>query len=186
MPTQNNTTQNTTMKRFSRFQATSLKPVGQVLRPVIKSVLPQTSVVFQQVFELWPDIVHGTEAMGTIPEKLVFARKEQKGGCLHLWVQTSAQAMELTYNKKTLLYRLNSFFGYSLVGDIKVTAHPGKGKKAPANPIKVKQGRGVSCQSLDKILGGISNPSLKEVLGELGGCLDAETIETTQKGETDA
>jgi hypothetical protein len=65
-------------------------------------------------------------------------------------------------------------------------AHPTKTKKDLPNPVKVNPARGIPCQSLDKTLAGISNPALKEVLGELGGFLDAQTIETKDKGETDA
>jgi hypothetical protein len=180
--------QNTMSKNSDRTSGFGLKPVAQLLRPVIKKVLPQKSVIFQQIFEIWPDIVNGTEAKGTIPEKLTFKMKEQKDGCLSIWAKSGSQATEISYNKSALIHRINSLFGFALVGDIKVMAHPTKTlvKTGPATPAKALKARGVSCQSLDKILGEISNPSLKAALGELGGFLDGETIETNNKGEDNA
>jgi len=179
--------ENTTLKKPARFGSSSLRSVSQLVRPLIKQALPQKSVIFQQIFDLWPEIVAGTECKNTIPEKLTFTKNQQKDGCLAIWAQSSAQATEISYNKKGLIHRVNGVFGYALLADIKVTAHPGKGLKPRATPAKVNMNRGVPSQSLDKILGDISNPSLKTILGELGSFLDPEPIDNKDsKGEKHA
>lgn len=183
--------QKTTLKNRERAGTLSLKPVSQILRPVIKKVLPQKSVIFQQIFDLWSEIVTGTEAVNTIPEKLTFTRNQQKEGCLAIWAQSSSQATEVSYNKTMLIRRINSMFGYALVSDIKVTAHPAMITKRIATQgktdNKVNANRGVPSQSLDKILGDISNPSLKTILNELGSVLDPQTTENKySKGENNA
>jgi hypothetical protein len=60
--------------------------------------------------------------------------------------------------------------------------------KTPANPRKkVKAGQGLSCQSLDKMTGDISNPALRTVLMALGQYLDPELPENKEgKGENHA
>ena len=183
------TTSKTSNIRKTTFTGgSSLRPVSQIVRPLIKEAIPQKSVIFQQIFDLWPEIIQGTVAKNTIPEKLVFTKDKQKDACLAIWAQSSAQATELSYNKTMLIHRINSIFGYGLLADIKVTAHPGKGIGKPkATPRKVNMNRGVPSQSLDKILGDISNPSLKSILGELGSFLDPEPIENKDsKGEKHA
>ncbi|MDB5478627.1 MAG: hypothetical protein JWM96_1122 [Alphaproteobacteria bacterium] len=181
--------QNTMDKRKSgrmTGQAYSLQPVMLAVRPIVKKILPQKSVVFQQLFEIWPDIVASTDAKSSIPEKLTFPRGEQKDGCLSIWAQSGAQAMEISYIKGLLIQRINAVFGFCLVADIKVTAHPSK-IAVPATPVIKRLKRGIPSQSLDKMLGGMSNPQLKATLGELGSFLDPETIENTyNKGETNA
>lgn len=169
----------------------TLRPVQQVIRPVVREILPHKSVIFQQVFDMWPDIAAGTAALGTVPEKLVFARQQQRDGVLHLWSQSSAQAVELTYQRGQLVQRINALFGYALVADIKVTANPRTlmAGKPKANPKKVNSSQAVSSQSLDKILGGISNPALRTILGELGSVLPVQPIDNLidnkdSKGET--
>lgn len=171
------------------MQKTSLKPITQLIRPVVKKILPQKNVVFQQLFDMWSDIVNGTEAKNTIPEKLSFPKDQQKNGVLSIWAQSSAQATEVTYNRMMLIQRINSVFGYALLADIKVTAHPGMGimGKTRPNPEKVNSVQGIPSQSLDKILSGISNPILRHTLAELGGVIPAQTIESNEhKGETNA
>lgn len=171
------------------MQKTSLKSITQLIRPMVKKVLPQKSVIYQQLFDIWPDIVNGTEAKDTIPEKLTFPKQQQKAGVLAIWAQSGAQATEVTYNRMQLIQRINSVFGYALVADIKVTAHPGQGVagKTRPNPQKVNSVQGIPSQSLDKILSGISNPMLRHTLSELGSVIPAQPIESNEhKGETNA
>lgn len=178
------------------MQKTSLKPISQLIRPVVKKFLPQKNVIFQQLFDIWPDIVNGTEAVGTIPDKITFTRQQQKDGILAIWAQSGAQATEITYNRMMLVQRINSVFGYALVADIKVTAYPsgslgGLGglntKKTAANPKKVNSDQGIPSQSLDKILSGISNPELRHTLSELGRVIPAQPVEINEnKGENNA
>lgn len=172
-----------------KMQNTSLKPITQLVRPVVKKILPQKSALFQQLFDVWPDLVHGTDAAGTIPEKLSFAGKEQANAVLSLWARTAGQATELTYNRAALVQRINMLFGYALVKDIRVTAHPLQGlpPRRGANPAKVNAAKGMPSQSLDKILAGISNPVLRQHLMELGGVIEAQPVDIDKnKGENHA
>lgn len=171
------------------MQKTSLKQITQLIRPVVKKVLPQKNIIYQQLFDIWPDIVNGTEAKDTIPEKMTFPRQQQNNGVLAIWAQSSAQATEVTYNRMMLIQRINSVFGYNLVADIKVTAYPGGGimAKPNANPEKVNSIQGIPSQSLDKILSGISNPVLRHTLAELGSVIPAQPTENNEhKGENNA
>lgn len=171
-----------------RMTKGSLRPVTDAVRPLVRKILPQKSVVFQQLFDFWPEIVANTEAERSVPEKLMFARQQQNNGVLSIWAQSSAQATEISYNRTQLLHRINAVFGYSLVSEIKVTAFPGTGTIRPkTNPAKVNSNKGVPSQSLDKILDGISNPSLRETLAGLAGVLDAQPIDNPDsKGNSHA
>lgn len=171
-----------------------LRPVTQVVRPVIKKILPQKSIVFQQLFDFWPMITSGMDAVETIPEKLTFPRGQQNWGILSLWTRTSAQAMELSYNKAQLIQRINSAFGYAMIADLRITAHPGK-SLAPLTVVKRPlHNTGIKGNVLDDILTGISNPALRTILGELGGMLQEDPgqrqeqnrLTGTQQGENNA
>lgn len=168
---QKTTTEN---KAKAARTGSSLRLLTEAVRPIVKQILPQKSMIFQQIFDFWPEIVATTEAAGSIPEKLTFQRQQQNNGCLSVWARTGAQATEMSYNRTALIRRINSVFGYALVAEVKVTAFPGLGLPAAkkATPAKVKVAQGIPSQSLDKILGGISNPSLRQILSELGGLID--------------
>jgi hypothetical protein len=162
---------------------TVLSPVGRAVRPLVTKLLPKTSASFSQLFEVWPDLVAGTEGVGSLPEKLVFARGSQKDGILYLWATTSAQAVELSFAQATFIKKINALFGFELVRELRVTAFPKTVKESP--PRTVRRGK-VSCQSLDKDLSGISNPALKSILVELGGVLSDGAITDTSNEESHA
>lgn len=148
---------------------TTLTPVSRLVRPIVKSLLPKNAVMLQQLFEAWPDLVKGTEAEGTFLDKLTFPRGQQAKGQLSLFALTSAQAMEVTFSQKALLHRVNAFFGSEAVAELRVTAYPTSMSAAKESvPPKVNHAPPRSCQSLDKMVVGISNPSLRAALVELG------------------
>jgi hypothetical protein len=156
-----------------------LSPISKAVRPVVRRFLPQKSVLFQQLFDIWPELVKNSEAEGTIPEKLALARDKQKDAILYLWSQTGAQAMEISFNKQHLISRINTVFGYALMVDLRVTAFPTTANKNTTATAKAAKRDSIPCQSLDKILTEISNPDLRAALRDFGGVLPSNT---TDKG----
>ncbi len=157
-----------------------LRPVSDAARPVIKKVLPKSSVVFEQLFDVWSDLMLGTEASASIPEKLALNRTQQKDGILHVWTQTGAQATEMSFNKTMIMQKINAFFGYNLVADLRITAFPQMMTLSNDNKTGVgiaNMRQSIPCQSLDKMLQDISNPALREVLKGFGSVLESNPSE---------
>jgi hypothetical protein len=171
--------QKTTTKRKTQT-GYALAPVSTAIRPIVRKFLPQKSVLFQQLFDIWPDLVAATEASGAIPEKLAMPRNKQNQAVLHIWAQSGAQAMEISFSKAHLMHLINTTFGYNLVADIRVLAFPETKKNAAESVITASKRDSVCCQSLDKALAGISNPQLKSALTSLGAVLPPQTIEKGQ------
>ena len=159
-------------------KGSSLTPLSRLVRPIVKQLLPMRSVYFQQLFEAWPDLVKSTEAEGSIPEKLIFPKGKQSDGLLALWTLTGAQAMEISFSQKTLIHRINAFFGASIIGEIKVTAYPTSlvRSKESATPAAKSQSKNPS-QSLDKLDVQISNPILEDTLRGLYQVIDSRDVE---------
>ncbi len=161
---------------------TSMKPVSRLVRPIVKGLLPKNAILLQQLFDAWGDLMKGTEAEGAIPEKLTFLRGEQNKGKLYLCTLTSAQAMEIQFSQRALLQRINAFFGCETVAEIRVTAYPTATTSRQESPRQVvKSTPTMTCQSLDKDMAGISNPSLRAILAEFGSLLHS-----TDKGNDHA
>lgn len=178
----------TTKKETEQRSGRAMQPVSEAARPLIKKALPKTSAYFQQLFDVWGDLVTGTEAALSIPEKLTYTRDSQKDGVLHVWAKTGAQATEMSFNKAMILRKVNAYFGFNAVGDLRVTAYPSMNDNAGRKSVRIgKSAKGVSCQSLDKSLSDISNPALREVLAGLGGVLDPNSSENKDiTGDTHA
>lgn len=149
----------------------TLMPVARLVRPIVKGLLPKNAVLLQQLFDAWPDLVKGTEAEGSFPEKLTFARGTQNKGKLQVSTLTSAQAMEIQFSQRALLQRINAFFGSETVSEIRVTAYPREIRVHESRSITPSRVTKTSCQSLDKDVARISNPALRARLAEFGSLL---------------
>ncbi len=162
-----------------------LGPVARAVRPVIRQILPKSSAAFQQLFEAWPDLMAGTEAATAMPEKMVFPRGSQKEAVLHVWARTGAQAMDMTFGAPALVTKINLFFGYGLVRDMRVTAFPTAAAQTNTNPESPRAVRdttySMSCQGIDKNLAGISNPGLRSLLWEFAGTLGRKSPQNNTK-----
>jgi hypothetical protein len=175
-------------KKQSKIKAfTGLTPLSKLVRSVVKDKMPARTVLFEQLFDAWPDLVCGTEADKSMPDRLVFARNEQNNGQLYVWALTSAQATEMSFNQSILITRINAWFGSNVVGTLRVTAFPVAGMVPLPRPESVKrkvnQASLGKSQYLDKVTDGISNPVLKTALNELGHTLDSETKATNPNPE---
>lgn len=97
------------------------RPLSDLVPNLAKSVLGKKSLLFGKLVLEWPDIVGVDIAAKTAPVDLRSAKKtdQKKEMVLHLAVQ-SAYALEISYQKSLLIERLNMFFGYPAIKDIKI------------------------------------------------------------------
>lgn len=113
------------------------RPVSDLVPRLIEASLGKKSLLFGKMLAEWPHIAGPDIAGKATPLDLKFAKKlDQKSqATLHLAVQ-SAYALEISYQKALLIERLNMFFGYPAIKDIKMiqqTSLMGN-KKPPAPP----------------------------------------------------
>ncbi len=113
----------------------------------------------------WPVIVGEMIAAGTIPEKLVF-RSGRANGILYLRV-TSGLAVRIQHLSPQIMERVNTFFGYSVVRELRY-------KQGPIIPLRQKQAKpprrltSAEEERLDQLLEAVENPSLRDSLHRLG------------------
>ena len=97
------------------------RPLSDFVPGLTKDILGKKGALFGKMVMEWPHIAGADIAAKTTPLELKFAKKtEQKSqAVLHLSVQ-SAFALEISYQKSLLMERLNMFFGYPAIKDIKI------------------------------------------------------------------
>jgi hypothetical protein len=117
----------------------------------------------------WAHIAGADIAAKTIPLDLKYAKKLDKKSqaTLHLAVQ-SAYALELSYQKSLLIERLNIFFGYPAIKDIKMVQQNNvmNNKKKVAAPKRLLTLQ--EEQALDEMVSGIQENDLQMALKNLG------------------
>jgi hypothetical protein len=140
-----------------------------------KGVFGKKSLLFGKLVAEWPHIAGAELAAHTIPLALKFQRAPQeKAGqkdaaqaVLQLAIKP-AFALEFSYQKALLIERLNVFFGYPAIKDIKIVqdsrimdrAAP---PKAKSKPLTLQQQ-----QHIDSLTNGIQENDLQTALKNLG------------------
>lgn len=145
------------------------RPLSDLVPGLTKDILGKKSMLFGKMLSEWVHIAGADIAAKTVPLDLKYAKKlDQKSqAILHLAVQ-SAYALELSYQKSLLIERLNMFFGYPAIKDIKMVQHNNitvnRKLSAPSErPLTMQEE-----QALDKMVGGIQENDLQTALKNLG------------------
>jgi hypothetical protein len=145
------------------------RPISDLVPGLTKDILGKKSLLFGKMIAEWPHIAGADIAAKTMPLDLKYSKKiDQKSQVtLHLAVQ-SAYALEISYQKTLLIERLNMFFGYPAIKDIKMIQHTNimSNRKAPSVPIQpITLGEE---QVLDEMVAEIQENGLQTALKNLG------------------
>lgn len=117
----------------------------------------------------WPAIAGSELAARTSPDKLV-RRRGRSAALLHLRV-ASGWALEVQHMAPTIIERINGFFGYRAVDDIRILQGLRENRSAPRRQPRPPRVRPTVSEALDGIVAKIENPDVAEALRDL-----AETV----------
>lgn len=159
------------------------RPVSDLVPNLTKGIFGRTNMLFGKMLAEWAHIAGEEIASQTTPMELKFSRtsgKAAKGkdgkpkadktpskATLHLAVQP-AYALELSYQKNLLIERLNVFFGYGAIKDIKLIQNSEIMnnkivKTAKTRPLTLQEQ-----QKIDALVGDIQENDLQTALKNLG------------------
>ena len=145
------------------------RSLSDLVPGLTKDILGKKSLLFGKMLSEWAHIAGADIAAKTMPLDLKYAKKLDKKSqaTLHLAVQ-SAYALEISYQKALLIERLNMFFGYPAIKDIKMVQQNNimnnkKPSSKPPRPLTMQEER-----VLDEMVGGIQENDLQTALKNLG------------------
>ena len=157
------------------------RPVSDLVPALTKDVFGRKNMLFGKMLAEWEHIAGPEIAAQTTPMELKYSRtggskkadgtvkadKTPPKATLVLAVQP-AYALELSYQKDLLAERLNVFFGYPAIKEIKIIQHSGvmdnKKIKAPLHrPLTMQEQ-----QKIDGLVGDIQENDLQIALKNLG------------------
>lgn len=145
------------------------RPISDLVPGLTKDILGRQGQLFGKMLAEWTHIAGADIAAKTTPLNLKYAKKLDKKSqaTLHLAVQ-SAFALELSYQKSLLIERLNVFFGYPAIKDIKMVQQDNimNNKKRVAVPKRLLTMQ--EERALDEMVGGIQENDLQMALKNLG------------------
>jgi hypothetical protein len=94
---------------------------GVDVRRLVGPLLGRNGFVHADILAHWDDILGSVLARGVYPHRLVFPKGQRENATLHVKAVSGAYAMEFSARYPEILEKINAYFGYRAVFDIRVT-----------------------------------------------------------------
>ncbi len=147
-------------------KARGLLAVGANLPRIAAPALRKRGFAEARLITEWPSIVGETLARETVPQKLVFPRGSRSDAVLHLRV-ASGFAIELQHIAPQIIERINGFFGFRAVADLRYAQGPVPTARKPRR-VPLRRLPDVEEARLNRALDGIEDDALRDALQRLG------------------
>ena len=152
---------------FERRRGGDARAIAELVPDVGRAAFRRYGFVQSAVVTRWHEIVGDRYAAVSLPEAIRFPQGKREGGTLHLMVE-GAHATLMQHVVTTILERVNRFFGYGAVGQVRFRqgAIPAPmPREERAAPVRSKDH--VLDPRLGDSLNGIADPELARVLQSL-------------------
>lgn len=143
---------------------------GADVRRLIAPVLGKKGFIQADILARWTDILGAELATGVQPAALSFS-KSADGALLRVNAYSGAYAMEFNARKQQIIEKLNTYFGYRAIADIRVTqgGFTPKLPKSPATaPLPLEKQKQIADETAD-----IENEALRAAATELGVLIES-------------
>lgn len=150
----------------SRRKERGLLSVSTSLPHIAAPALRKRGFAQAKLITDWPAIVGEVLARETVPQKLVFPRGSKSDAVLHLRV-ASGFALELQHIAPQIIDRINGFFGYRAVANLRYAQGPIPPQKRPrrVTPPRLSD---IDEAKLQRAIGDIDDSGLQDALLRLG------------------
>lgn len=150
-----------------------LTPLSEGMSPFVKKLLGKKGLIEMELIADWKNIVGEETATYTVPQKIDFKKDSRYNGVLHIAVPNGAFAIEIGQQKPVILEKINTYFGYQAVGNLKIMINDVFFKSAfETAKHDDKQQKNLVSQTqksyIDQLTEGVNNPELKARLQKLG------------------
>ena len=142
------------------YSIQGLKTVGNSLPKALNKVLKRGGHNYSSIINNWAELV-GKKTSEICYPKSVKTNKEFKDGVLILNV-THGNQLDVEYGKKDIVDKINSFFGYEFIKQVKLVLIDEKINIKNKNPLSDSKN-----QKIHKKIDEIENLNLRRKLGDL-------------------
>lgn len=139
---------------------------GSDARRLLNPLLGKKGFIQADILSHWEDILGQALSAGVTPVSVSFSRSSSDRAVLHVKAFSGAYAVEFNARKEQILEKINSYFGYSAVTDIRLT----QGGAAPALPSGVyfRPPKPREQAEINALTSDIEDESLRNAATELG------------------
>ena len=147
-------------------RCSGLVSFGEDVRCLLRPVLGKHGFIQADILCHWEDILGSALACGVRPVSVTFSKTKKDEATLKVMAFSGAYALEFNACKEQIKERINSYFGYSAITDIRLT-QGGSAAVIFSTPLfnsPSKQHR----EEIESLTSGIENESLRAAATELG------------------
>ena len=137
-----------------------LRPFGNTLPRGIKGILRKNGYNYSEIITKWKILLEKDISDFSYPISIKMSQKSP-GAMLLIGVERGNE-ITLEYSKKNIINKINSYFGYNFISEIKLRSVNSLRKKMVNNKNKVK-----FVKNFDKEINEIKNEKIKKSLSKL-------------------
>ena len=144
-----------------------LSPLTKEVNVLTQKILGERGFTGIELITHWSDILGPDLSQGVLPIRLTFPRGKRTGGTLHVRTASGAFALLFEQQKTSVCNRINTYFGYPAVQQIKMVQ--GSIKLPPQEPQEIEWPLGdEEVQELLKKVDAIPDDTLRQKTFEIG------------------
>ena len=144
----------------SRTYVQGLRSFGNTLPRGVKSILKKNGYNYSEIISKW-NMLLGNDISSCSYPKSIKMTKGDKNGTLVLAVKRGNE-IDIEYSKNEIINKINSYFGYKLINEIRLETFNSETKKA-----KNKNVLGKYSKNFEKKINEIKNENIKNSLSQL-------------------
>ena len=143
----------------SKTYVQGLRPFGNTLPRGVKGILKKSGYNYSEIINKWNMLV-GKDISGCSYPKSIKMTKGDTNGLLVLAVKRGNE-ITVEYSKKEIINKINSYFGYQLINEIRLKTINSETKK-----IKNKNTLAKFSKNFEKKINEIKNKNIKKSLSQ--------------------
>ncbi len=141
----------------SKSYVQGLRPFGNTLPRGVKGILKKNGYNYSEIISKWNTLV-GEDISKYAYPKLIKMKKNEIGGILLLAIERGEE-INIEYSKKKIIDKINSYFGYKLINEIRLQVINSTKQKSKNNNIS-----GKIQKKFDDRINGIKNKKIRDSL----------------------
>jgi len=145
----------------SRTYVQGLRPFGKTLPRTVRGILKKSGYNYSEIVNKWSSLVDKNISESSYPRSIKLA-KNNGNGILVIAVKRGNELI-VEYSKDTIIRKINSYFGYNLIKNIKLETYNNKHINKSKKQIMINQ----FSKNFEKKISEVKNENIKNSLIKL-------------------
>ena len=144
----------------SKTYVQGLRPFGNTLPRGVKGILKKNGYNYSEIVSKWNTLV-GKDISSCAYPKSIKMKKGDSNGTLVLTIKRGDE-INIEYSKKEIINKINSYFGYKLINEIKLQTINFEGEKTKSKNVLKKFSK-----NFEEKINKIKNKNIRNSLSQL-------------------